>query len=344
MHSLTRILGVPLATAALLVTAACGGTATNDPQAGDKLDIVVAFYPLLFTAERVAGETAEITNLTQPGADAHGLELTPRQTAKIQAADLVIYQSGFQPAVDDAIAQMELANVLDVTTVATMHEVDAGGEHVHTHSTEPAAEDEHGAEDGHDTDDHGTEDSHDHGTDDGHDHGTTDPHLWLDLDNMAKIADATAEKLGEVRPDDRDTFSANAEALKADYTTLDESFTTGLANCERREIVVSHAAFGYLTERYDLVQIPIRGLEPDLEPSPARVAEVQQLAREHGVTTIFYETLVSPAVAEAVAGDLGLKTDVLDPLEGLTAESKGSNYLEVMNSNLTALKAANACN
>ncbi|MDO5498402.1 MAG: metal ABC transporter substrate-binding protein [Propionibacteriaceae bacterium] len=327
MHSIKRTLGATLATAALLTTAACadGGDAGTGAGDGNELEVVVAFYPLQFTAERVAGDSATITNLTQPGADAHGLELTPRQIAALSEADLVIYQSGFQPAVDDAIAQVAPPRVLDVTTVATMHSVGADGAHDHGNGAEDHTDE---APDYHAGEAPGR---------DGHDHGDTDPHLWLDLDNMAKIADATAASLSEAHPEDRQAFTANAESLKTDYVALDESFASGLATCERREIIV------YLTERYDLIQVAIRGLDPDLEPSPARVAEVQQLAREHGVTTIFYETLVSPAVAEAVAGDLGLTTDVLDPLEGLTPEAKGSNYLEVMNSNLTALKAANAC-
>ncbi|MDO5683922.1 MAG: metal ABC transporter substrate-binding protein [Propionibacteriaceae bacterium] len=334
MRFLTRSLGGTLAAAALLAVSACGGaTADTNPSAGDTLDVVVAFYPLQFTAERIADGAAEVTNLTQPGADAHGVELTPRQIAALSKADLVIYQKGFQPAVDEAVAQAQPARVLDVTTVATMHTVDASGAHSHE------GEDAHAGE----TPGADQTPATEHSADDGHDHGTTDPHLWLDVDNMAKIADSTAALLSEARPGNQQTFKDNAEALKRDYATLDESFKTGLATCQRREIIVSHAAFGYLTDRYNLVQVPIRGLEPDLEPSPARVAEVQKLAKEHGVTTVFYETLVSPAVANAVAGDLGLKTDVLDPLEGLTPESKGSTYLEVMNANLTALKAANAC-
>ena len=90
-------------------------------------------------------------------------------------------------------------------------------------------------------------------------------------------------------------------------------------------------------------QISIGGLSPDAEPSPARIAEVQAEARKHGITTIFYETLVSPDVATAIAGDLGLRTDVLDPVEGITADSRGTDYLSVMRSNLTALRTANGC-
>lgn len=307
---------VALVSSAVLGLSACGGNAPNTA-ANDELSVVVGFYPLQFTAERVAGDGADVTNLTQPGADAHDLELTPRQIAALSEADVVIHQKGFQPAVDDAIQQAKPARVLDVTTIATMHAVAPDGSHEHSDDPQPG---------------------------DGHDEsGNTDPHLWLDVDNMGKIADAAAALMSEARPAQGQAFRANAEVLKSEYADLDEAFTSGLATCKRREVIVSHAAFGYLTDRYDLIQIPIRGLNPDVEPSPARVAEVQQLAREHGVTTIFYETLVSPAVAEAVAGDLGLRTDVLDPLEGLTPESRGADYLEVMNANLNALKEANEC-
>jgi zinc transport system substrate-binding protein len=116
-----------------------------------------------------------------------------------------------------------------------------------------------------------------------------------------------------------------------------------LAHCVRTEFITTHAAFGYLAERYHLTQIGISGLSPDSEPSPARIAEVQRIARNHGLTTIFSETLVSPAVAQAVAGDLGLRTDVLDPVEGITNESRGQDYLSVMSANLAALRRAGEC-
>lgn len=324
MRFVSRKIAVPVALisfAALSLTA-CGASASSTPPSAG-LTVVAGFYPLQFTAERVAGDGAQVTNLTQPGADAHGLELTPRQIAALNEADVVIHQKGFQPAVDKAIEQAKPARVLDVTTVATLHAVAPDGSHDHADEAEPSGEPEH-------------PDEHDHPA-------NTDPHLWLDVDNMSKIADATAALLTEAQPEREQAFHANAERLKSEYATLDDAFTAGLATCERREIIVSHAAFGYLTDRYDLTQIAIRGLNPDVEPSPGRVGEVQRLAREHGVTTVFYETLVSPAVAEAVAGDLNLRIDVLDPLEGLTSESRGADYLEIMNANLTALKEANAC-
>jgi zinc transport system substrate-binding protein len=124
---------------------------------------------------------------------------------------------------------------------------------------------------------------------------------------------------------------------------LDGRFGIGLAHCRRTAFITTHAAFGYLAERYRLTQIGISGLSPDAEPSPARIAEVQRDARARGITTIFFETLVSPAVATSIAGDLHLQVDVLDPIEGIASTSKGNDYLSVMAANLTALRKANGC-
>ena len=323
MHFLSRRAA---ASAAFAISAALAlvGCGTTEPGAtnADAMDVVVAFYPLEYVTERVGGDQVHITNLTQPGADAHDVALTPRQVALLSEADLVVYQRGFQPEVDEAIVQAQPANVVDMATVVDFHTIDATGSHVH---------------DGADSDG-----EHTHGEDQ-HAHGNLDPHAWLDPTNMVAMTQATAEALSTARPASQSAFAANAAALEADLTALDESYQEGLATCERTEFIVSHAAFGYLAERYGLVQIPIRGLTPDNEPSPARIAEVQQLAQDHQITTIFYETLVSPAVSESMARDLNLRTDVLDPLEGLTGQSRGDDYLEIMEANLQALQEASGC-
>lgn len=333
MHRIPRALGALTTTAALLLTAACGTGSEPTTEPG-QLNVVVAFYPFQYVAERVAGSDANVTNLTAPGAEPHDLELTPKQMASLSDADVVIYQTGFQPAVDEAIADAKPKHVVDVANVVQLHAQTADGGHDHGNET-PATADEQ------------ADDEHSHEGHEGHDHepaaGSLDPHAWLNPENMEKVTTAVTDELKKAAPAGSATFDANAEATKADLHQLDVHFREGLKTCERREFITSHAAFGYLAETYGLTQIGIRGLSPDAEPSPTRVAEVQQEARDHGITTIFYETLVSPAVAQSVASDLGLTTDVLDPLEGLTAESRGTNYIEVMESNLAALKKANAC-
>ena len=303
-----------MAAGSLLLAAGCSTTngtsaARDEP---DQLDIVVAFYPFQFVAERLAGPYAAVQNLTEPGAEPHDVELTPRQVADIAEADLVIYEQSFQPAVDAAVEQQGGDHILDTATVVPLQPLD---------------------------------ESHDHaeGEGDGHDHGNLDPHVWLDPRNVATIAGALAARLAEVDPANRAHFEANLATLTAELTDLDRDLALGLETCARREFITSHAAFGYLARRYRLEQIAISGLSPETEPSPARIAEVQDEAREHQITTIFYETLVSPAVAESIAGDLGLRTDVLDPIEGITDQSRGSDYLAVMRSNLAALTKANEC-
>ena len=161
--------------------------------------------------------------------------------------------------------------------------------------------------------------------------------------NLAEIGGQIAAVLAEIDPDNAASYAANAARLTDDLTGLDDQFSAGLTNCRTDTFITNHAAFGYLADRYHLHQVGISGLSTEAEPSPARIAEVQQIARERDLTTIFYETAVSPKLAQTIASDLGLKTDVLDPLETLSSESRGDDYIQVMTANLTSLRDANGC-
>ena len=281
---------------------------------------MTAFYPLQFVAERVAGHHASRLQPDQPGAEPHDVELTPRQVASVTDADAVVYIKGFQPAVDEAVAQSGTSTCSTPPASCRCRPRPRSRP-----TTTPTDRREHGDE-GHD-----------------HDHGGLDPHVWLNPENMVTITDAVVAQLSGIDPDHAADYRANGKTLVAELDELDSAYASGLKTCDRREFITSHAAFGYLAEQYQLTQIGISGLTPDAEPSPARIAAVQEEAKAHGVTTIFYETLVSPAVATSIAGDLGLTTDVLDPIEAITAESRGDNYIAVMQSNLTALEKANGC-
>ncbi len=138
-------------------------------------------------------------------------------------------------------------------------------------------------------------------------------------------------------------FAQNLQRLTADLKALDGELATGLARCENTDLVTSHDAFGYLAERYGLQQVGISGLDPEAEPDPRRIADVASYVREHHVRTIYFETLVSPAVARTVASETGARTAVLDPLEGLTDASAGADYLSVMRANLAQLKEGQPC-
>jgi zinc transport system substrate-binding protein len=163
-----------------------------------------------------------------------------------------------------------------------------------------------------------------------------DPHVWLDPVRFEKIVTRIGQALG--RP-------AAAAELVGRLRELDAEYRSGLADCDRREIVTSHEAFAYLAQRYGLEQIPITGLSPEAEPQPADLARVVQLVEERGVTTVFYETLVSPRIADTVARETGATTAVLDPIEGLTKgeASHGEDYFTRMRANLFALEKGLGC-
>lgn len=285
------------------------GCATSSGAEDGTVDVLASFYPLQFVAEQVGGDRVSVDTLTPPGAEPHDVELSPAQVSRIDGADLVVYLSGFQAAVDDAVAQTSPAHVVDAASEATLRPE----EH------EDESEEEH----------------------EEHAHGDTDPHFWLDPSRMPSVVDDVAAALTEIDPDGADTFAANAAALSQRFEDLDAAYASGLAQCDSRTFVTSHEAFGYLADRYDLHQVGISGIDPEAEPSPARLAEVSTIVRDEGVTTIFFETLVSPKVAETLADDLGVDTAVLDPIEGLA--DPDADYFSIAEANLDALRMALSC-
>jgi zinc transport system substrate-binding protein len=255
-------------------------------------NVVAAFYPLAYAAKQVGGDAVQVTSLTPPGLEPHDLELSAAQVAQIAAADVVLYVKGFQPAVDEAIAQQAADRAIDVSA--------------------------------------------------GLDLIPGDPHVWLDPANMAAIGSTIATTLADVDPQDASTIAEQGTAFAAAMTALDDQYATGLATCASHDLVVSHEAFAYLARAYGLTQVGISGLSPEAEPSPARMKEVADLVRSKGVSTVYYETLVDPKVAQTVADETGAATAVLDPLEGLTQGATG-DYASIMATNLATLEAGQGC-
>jgi zinc transport system substrate-binding protein len=269
-----------------LIAAACSGASAGH-------DVVAAFYPLAYAAERIGGPATHVDDLTPAGAEPHDLELTPRAVARIQNARVVLYLGhGFQPAVGKAVEQA-MGRRVDLLADLPLRPSAAGEEDL-----------------------------------------TADPHVWLDPVLFARIA----KRIGAV-------LQRPALALRRDLTRLDREYRNGLRSCARRDIVTSHAAFGYLAARYHLRQVPITGLTPGSEPTPQQLVRAVRLIRRTHATTVFFETLVSPRLAETVAREVGARTAVLDPIEGLTTaeEEQHLNYLSLMRRNLAALRKALGC-
>ncbi len=160
---------------------------------------------------------------------------------------------------------------------------------------------------------------------------------------MADVSLAIADQLGQTDPDNAETYQANAEELVADLTALKEEYDTGLSSCTQEDMVTSHSAFGYIAEPYGFHQVGITGLEPDSEPSAARLAEVNEIVEESGATTVYSEVLLGADIAETVANETGAQVLVLDPIEGVTDASPGEDYIEIMEANLEALREGQGC-
>jgi zinc transport system substrate-binding protein len=169
-----------------------------------------------------------------------------------------------------------------------------------------------------------------------------DPHVWLDPTNMISMAEQVRDRLSAAKPDEAQRFRDNTASLVKELTALDESWQAGTTTCARRDLVVSHDAFGYLGARYNFRQVGLSGLSPDAEPSAGRLAQVSDFVRSSGATTIYYESLVDPKVAETVASETGAATAVLDPIEGIR-DGEQQSYLTLMASNLETIRKGQSC-
>lgn len=264
--------------------------------------IVAAFYPLAWLAGQVAGPDATVQNLTKPGAEPHDLELTPRQVVDVGEARLAFYIQGVQPAVDKAVHEHAKGHSLDAASLV---------------KTLPAPQDEA-------------------------DHSAEDPHLWLDPSRFATVTTALGERLASIDASHAAGYRSRAAQVVTKLTALDGEFRTGLRDCARKEIVTSHSAFGYLAQRYGLTQVGVTGLDPQAEPSPGRLASLTQLVRRTRATTVFTETLASPKTATTLANEAGVRTEVLDPVEGVRPGSS-DDYFSIMRRDLATLRPALGC-
>jgi len=313
--------------ASLLAACGAGG---DGPAGSDGPTVVTTCYAFDFLTSRITGDQVDLVSLASPGVDAHGLELSVQQVMQIQEADLVLQIAGFQTAVDDAIASEDLENVLEISTIVEL--LPTGG------VAEPATESSDGGGDEHADDDHA---GHDHAEEghEGHDHGPTDPHFWQDPLRVADVGDAIAARLGEIVPDRAAEFTANAEAVRADLEELDAELAEKFGGIDgSRTFITSHAAYAYLADRYELEQVGIAGVDPETEPSPRRLLELEQVVADEGVTTIFFETTASPKVAQTLADNVGVSSEELDNLETQLDES--ADYLQVMRDNADKLVAS----
>lgn len=277
--------------------------------APDQIGITASFYPLAEFARQVGGDKVEVTNLTPPGAEPHDFEPSPQDIVKIKQSQIFIYTgAGFEPWADKVASDLK-----DVTVINASAGIDLL----------PALPEQSGQTPG--------------------DH-QSDPHFYLDPVIDEVIVQTIADSLSQVDPANQAYYQENASRYNAKLAALDQSYKTGLQDCKLREIITSHAAFAYLAKRFGLTQVPIAGLS-DEDPSPARLAEIATIAKDHDIRYIFFEKLVSPRLSDTIASEVGAQTLVLNPAEGLTSEEQaaGKDFIGLMQDNLSNLRLALDC-
>ena len=308
---------------------------------GKTLTVSTSFYPIAYLAEAIGGPLVKVSTVTPPNVEPHDFELSGKETAELGKADLIAYVPGFQPSLDKAVKEVGSGpTVVDLSKPANLvhHE---GVEEEHEHGDEASGDASAAATDaatsesseaGHDEHSH-AEGGEEHGSD-------LDPHFWLDPQRMIAAAETLEASFAKIDPANANDYKAGLDKLKTALTNLDTQYSTGLSTCQRTTFVTSHAAFGYMADRYKLTQASISGIDPETEPSPAELANIKSVVQSTGTTTIFTEELVSPTTAQAIAAETGAETNVLSPLE---SKPDRGDYTDAMTTNLDRLKIALAC-
>ncbi|MFH1141707.1 MAG: zinc ABC transporter substrate-binding protein [Chloroflexota bacterium] len=292
---------------AALALAACATTAKQTTTSPEQT-VIATFYPLQYLAQRIGGDRVEATSLVPPGVEPHDFEPSPQDMAAVQRADLFLYNgAGLEPWAARVVAALPANGPATVKATQGLTLLNTAGN--------------------------------------GENKESQDPHVWLDPGLYAQQAQIVRDALAKIDPSGVAIYDANLAKLKADMKELEDEIEKGLRSCARDTIVTSHSAFAYLAERFGLRQLALAGLSPEVQPSPARMKEIVQEVRATGATHVFFESLTTPAVAQAVARETGSKTLALNPLEGLTQDQlrAGEDYFTIMRRNLANLRMALAC-
>jgi zinc transport system substrate-binding protein len=296
----------------LIATAACGNKSADKKDG--TLNIYTTMYPLEYFTERIGGKHVEVSSIIPPGADAHTYEPSTKKMVEISEGDAFVYNKmesdEFSSSVADTLKEE------DVPIVDAAKDVELA--HMEEHEEEGAHDEEH------------------------HEHGSQDPHIWLDPVLAQKMADNIYNGLVKIKPDAKDDFKKNHDALIKDLKELDASFKSNVEEAPKNSFIVSHAAYGYWAERYGLEQIAISGLSPSHEPSQHQIENIIQSAKKDKIRYILFEENVNNKVGEMINKEVGAKTLTLHNLETLTKDDikKDRDYLSIMKENIETLSKA----
>ena len=328
----------------------CGGQSDSSAK-GKKLEVMASFYPIAEFTRQVGGSHVSVSTMIPDGVEPHDWEPTAKDIEKLSKAAIFFYNGGVEPWAEKAMAALgekkitgvEVAHGLMTEVFHEEHE--EGEEHHHAHEKPDEKKDHEGKGHRDSESHHADKEHHDEketGSGHQHQHEGKDPHVWVSPKQAMEEVKVIARELGKKDPAHKADYEKNAESYLQKLAVLDKQLRNLGQEAKRKEFVTTHAAFSYLAKDYGFTQLSIMGLSPDAEPAPKDMTNLVRFIKEKGIKVVFFETLVSPKVAETIAKTAGVSTLVLNPLEGLTAEEKkaGADYISVMQENVKNLKKA----
>ncbi len=272
----------------------------------NKINVVVSFYPLEEFTKSIGAQKVNVISLVPPGVEPHEWEPSPGDIVKISKAKLFIYNgAGLESWIEKILKNVDTKKTLVVSA--------SNGINLITKSNAANSQ--------------------------------TDPHVWLDPNLVAMQARTITNALSAIDPSGAEFYNFNLNEFISNLNSLDKKFRTELSDCQKKEFVTSHDAFGYLARSYGLSQFSVAGISSEIEPTPKHLANLINVIKEKNIKVIFVETMVNPKISRAIAKDASTSVDVLNPFEGLTQKeiSDGQNYFSVMEQNLNKLKDALDC-
>lgn len=321
-----KVLATASAITLLFSLSSCAAFSDDSSQVSNDgtYHVATSFYPITWLTEHIGGDYVTVTPLTPPDVEPHDYEFSPKEIAELEKTDLIIYTAGFQPALDNAITEIDSKHVLDLSPAVELVANEDADEHDHEGNHEDS-EHHHESE----------ADEHNHS----HDHGAYDPHFWLDPHRMIHAAQEIEKHLEELDSAHADYYRQRLGEVTAKLEALDAEFDAGLKNCQSRTLISNHDAFGYLARAYDLENHAL-SIDAESETSPARIKELAEIVKEEKVGTIFTEERTSSASTQALAEEAGVTLSSLSPLE--LAPTDG-DYTEAMRVNLQSLRKGLMC-
>jgi zinc transport system substrate-binding protein len=278
------------------------------------MTVYASFYPMYDFSVKIGGDRVKVINMVPSGIEPHDWEPAAADIAGLEEASVFVYNgAGMEHWAPDVLGSLRNKKLVAVEASKGIKLME-----------------------GHHDEDEDSGEEHDH---EGEVH---DPHVWLSPVNAKLVMENIKNAMASADPDGKKYYESNYDKYAAECDLLDKEFESALSGLARRDIIVTHQAFGYMCARYGLNQVPISGLSPDSEPDPSRMAEIIDFTKKNNVKVVFFEELASPKIAESIAASTGARVDMLNPIEGLDDEeiSAGEDYFSIMRRNLKSLVAA----